>query len=444
MAEHIENSNTRKRVCEISEYDGPSRPCHRRKRHCNIGLCNNQVDSSEKNHLFAEVPERILKNVTRALERLLVDNLGRRIVRLAPLKLLNCNAADSSLFSDAYCSMEAFDGEFSLWSLFQKGIQLLMDFIDADPEQESRVTILPDTKQGELILDKLLHYLVEIDQQFHGEIGTPDRIHGADLTIILANHLFGKVATSSKFLLNKQTKGNKKGNYKLSSCRCGTSNCKLTGRFGDTSIGNDQVWHGDLDAIIDDQVVLETHEGDTNSGYCLGDRSPADMERDHSVERVSRKQEIIAKTITFSFLQKQRHPDYEHFLFPCISVGNDYMVVYFYDSEHDILLESSRIPLLGEEGQTNLLAVIISWLVVNYKYTCDGLTEEMKDKQAGFISLAKSKLDVYERDLQFGDVENDVPSDVQASQPQLVEESVPTLRQKLDKDRLKTLLKFSD
>ncbi|XP_033728770.1 uncharacterized protein LOC117317913 [Pecten maximus] len=447
MTERDVKTFAKKRARDLIEDDGPCLSGHWRKRKCNVGLCASNCSSSEKNHLFSEIPERILKDVTRALDRLLVDNLACRIVRLTPLKLLNCNAADPSEFSNAYCSVEPFANEFSLWSIFQKGTKLLMDFIDSDAEQDDRMTGLPETKQDELILDKILHYLVEVDLQYQGEIGTPlaelDRIHDTDLTIILANHLFGKLATSSNYLLDKQSKEKERGKYRTS-CPCGTSNCKLTGHFGDTSIGNELVWHGNLDAIIDDKVVLEPREEDTDMEGSPVWRSPVEVKLDSSGEKISRNQQIIAETITFSFLQKQRHPDSDHFLFPCISVTNTDMVVHFYDSEHDILLESSKIPLHGFEGQTNLLAVIVSWLVVNYKYTCDGLTDEMKDKLAGFPPLAQSKLDIYDRHLKFGDVGITFRPDFQKSHQQLVEESASALRHKIERGRLKTLLKFKD
>ncbi|OWF41531.1 uncharacterized protein LOC110462223 [Mizuhopecten yessoensis] len=368
-------TSVNKRARDLGEDGGPSESCHLRRRKCNIGLCDSRDSYSEKNHLFSEIPERILKGVTRALERLLVDNFASRIVRLTPLKLLNCNAADLSMFSNAYCSVVPFENVFSLWSVFQKGTNLLMNFIDADPDQEARITKLPGNKQEEFLLDKLLHYLVETDQQYQGEIESPladlDRKSEADLTIILANHLFGRLAISSNYLLDKQSKEKERGKYQTS-CPCGTtSQCTLTGRFGDTSLGNGLVWHDNLDAVIDHQVILVTQEEEGELQESPGGTTPVGMKQD-SRTKISRYQQNIARTITFSFLQKQRHPDNEHFLFPCIGITNADMAVYLYDSEHDILLESSKIPLHESEGQTNLLAVIISWLVINYKYTCNG------------------------------------------------------------------------
>jgi hypothetical protein len=55
-----------------------------------------------------------------------------------------------------------------------------------------------------------------------------------DMTALLANHLFGKLATSPDFTIDKNYKSKRRGKK----CSCGDENCILTGDYGDTSIGN--------------------------------------------------------------------------------------------------------------------------------------------------------------------------------------------------------------
>lgn len=191
---------------------------------------------------------------------------------------------------------------------------------------------------------------------------------------------------------------------KKNCCSCGRNECKLTGIFGDTSVGNGQVWHGSLDIIINNELVVEPVEEKTESP---GGKSPVEVKTKST--SLSKNPQIIAETVVFSFLQKQTHPERTNFLTPCIAVGSSEMLVMFYDAEHDVLLESSKIPLfeLVEEmpKKVNLVAILVSWLVVNYKYLCSGLTEEMIDSyKAELFSHIKDKKDIYENKLALGNV----------------------------------------
>lgn len=57
-------------------------------------------------------------------------------------------------------------------------------------------------------------------------------ISESELTLLVVNHLLGRLATSSCHLIDK--KGHKHtGNH----CLCGEDSCKMTGWYGDTSIG---------------------------------------------------------------------------------------------------------------------------------------------------------------------------------------------------------------
>jgi hypothetical protein len=172
--------------------------------------------------------------------------------------------------------------------------------------------------------------------------------------------------------------------------------------------GNIEVWHGSVDVIINEDLIVEhledpliDHEEKENSPE---GQSPLKVKLNSSV--LSRSPQITAKTIVFSFLQKKIRPKREHFLTPCIVVGNSSIAVMFYDSEHDVLLESVHIPLFhassSGEYEFNDVVILVSWLVVNYRYLCSGLTDDMKSFKGDFPLTAKEKLKIYEESLQFG------------------------------------------
>jgi hypothetical protein len=108
--------------------------------------------------------------------------------------------------------------------------------------------------------------------------------------------------------------------------------------------------------------------------------------------------QLIAEAIVFSFLQKKRHSEQSNFLTPCIGT--------MYDSEHDVLLQSSDIVVMSEscKNKFSVKAIFITWLVVNYKFLCTGLTVDMLPYKAQFFDNAKESLNVYQHELQIHNV----------------------------------------
>lgn len=171
--------------------------------------------------------------------------------------------------------------------------------------------------------------------------------------------------------------------------------------------GNTQVWHGSIDILINNDIILESVDEDKT-----GNSGGKSAETKAARETLSKNGQIIAETIVFSFLQRQTHPEWSSFLTPCVAVGGLNMLVMFYDCEHDVLLESSMIPLFettetSEETprRINMAAILVSWLIVNYKYFCSGLTKDMKvTYKAEFFSQMRDKVDIYEKRMSFGNV----------------------------------------
>nr|XP_022345589.1 uncharacterized protein LOC111138078 [Crassostrea virginica] len=208
--------------------------------------------------------------------------------------------------------------------------------------------------------------------------------NGADTTTALANHLFGKLATSPVYTIDKTLKN--KGNK----CGCNDESYELTGQYGDTSIGNPEVWHGNVTLLIKDEVVVESLEDDQE---CSDGKAQM---KNRTCSDLSRNAQLVAETIVFSFLQKKRHPERSNFLTTCIGIAKSCLVIMLYDSEHGVLLESSLIPLMSAtcSNKFSVDAILVTWLALNYKYLCTGLTEEMLHCKANFFEQAKKTIDV--------------------------------------------------
>nr|XP_022338513.1 RUN domain-containing protein 1-like isoform X1 [Crassostrea virginica]XP_022338519.1 RUN domain-containing protein 1-like isoform X1 [Crassostrea virginica]XP_022338529.1 RUN domain-containing protein 1-like isoform X1 [Crassostrea virginica] len=130
--------------------------------------------------------------------------------------------------------------------------------------------------------------------------------------------------------------------------------------------GNLEVWHGSVDIIIKNDLVVENLEKEPDSP---GGKSPIEE------SSLSRNPQLIAETIVFSFLQKKKtkkkkHPELSHFLIPCVGIASNAMLLMFYDSEHDVFLESSFVPLLSStcENMFSVEAILVTWLAVNYRF----------------------------------------------------------------------------
>lgn len=63
-------------------------------------------------------------------------------------------------------------------------------------------------------------------------VDDPEQLSETELSLLLANHLYGKLATTNRYLINKSRADKCKNG-----CPCDQRNCELTGMFGDTSLG---------------------------------------------------------------------------------------------------------------------------------------------------------------------------------------------------------------
>ncbi|XP_061193272.1 uncharacterized protein LOC133201487 [Saccostrea echinata] len=301
---------------------------------------------------------------------------------LLPYKFVSCNAATSNggtPFLKAFCDVEQLEKGFVLGDIFRRGITILIDFLYGK---------IPEAKHERILLEILVRFLKS------GEMVDLDFENKADMTAVLANHLFGKLAISSWYTIDE---GNKlKSGQKENKCSCSDKECVLTGGYGDTSIGNPNAWHGSVDIIIRNEIAIQNLEEESE---IPSTKSPKHV-------NLRNDSQLVAGTVVSSFLQKRLHPDLSNFLIPSIGIADDTMVIMFYDSEHDVFLESSPISIksISCEYKFSLQAVIITWLAINYRFLCTGLTDSMIPYKAGFFQKAKDKLNIYENELRMQNV----------------------------------------
>ena len=160
-------------------------------------------------------------------------------------------------------------------------------------------------------------------------------------------------------------------------------------------VGNTEIWHGYLDILVGHQpITLTPDEPEVRNGS-----SPVEEGK-----VVDYEEQMIAQTIVFSFLQKHKHQEYKTFLAPCIGISKKHVVFYFYDSDHDFLLESSCFDLQVPGRGIKKSTVLAMWLTLNYKYLCSGITVAIKESgyTADFHTFGKDKMELYKNRLTFG------------------------------------------
>ncbi|XP_053397887.1 uncharacterized protein LOC128556502 [Mercenaria mercenaria] len=335
--------------------------------------------------------------------------LSNRNLALLSDKITYCdpNAEDGKLFSKASCHASPVLQElYAFESIFNDGVKMLNDITNKD-------SYIPEDEHTKTLLFPLLAFL--FDEESHRclrslSVGVENE---TQLMITLGMHFFSKLAVAKEFTMDKCAA---KKDYL---CICGNYEKKeILSRFDDTSIGHGKVWHGNVDIMLescDIGVHCSPIEEMSPGGITTVEVKFCDLNsfivRDH----------MLAQTITFSFLQQQRHPAFKHSLIPSILASNKSVQFFFYDSKNDILLESAEFDFFDYDGSTHILnyqAVIATWLVVNYRYLSSGPTESILNApKAEFPEFAGDALDIYKSELKYRSVsetveEKELPSRV--------------------------------
>lgn len=316
---------------------------------------------------------------------------------LVSLSINQCNAAygkygrpgKSFSQADVDTTMNSNPGDdvFYFSSLFIPGSEMLNSYLNS--------RLLPRDDLQEELLFRLIDFLRDTENLESLKTINKSKCR-SDIAVRFAEHLFSKLGASPAYLLNKL---NTKSGMK---CTCG---CKtdVINHYGDTSLGNPKVWHGQVDIFLDGCGVPVTVVEDKDP-QTLEIKTPSEAKCETDLEEPDIESQLLAQTIVFSFSQKSRHPEYKSFLIPFIGISNSDIIFHFYDSQHDILLKSMSFPIFDEKNEINNLAILATWFVVNYRFLCSGIPIDYLEHvgKANFIELADDLSTVYENELSIG------------------------------------------
>ncbi|XP_045173951.2 uncharacterized protein LOC123535373 [Mercenaria mercenaria] len=248
--------------------------------------------------------------------------------------------------------------------LFADGLDILKQYTDTEKPK------IPSNIFERRALQNLLGFLS--DEKDH-EILLDEMTSEADQCVILAQHLLSRLTVDRNYTVTSYP-GFTTGGTK---CLC-KQNDDLIGTIGDTSYGCENGWHGNADIILegsDVQVayVRQKEEEEDVTVSSVSDLNSKDYKR------------VIAQTIVFSFLQKKMHGNkLKNCLIPGVGISQKKIIVYFYDSENDILLSTKPLQLFRDDEIASSTLVFL-WLTLNYRQFCSGIPGALKRYKAGFL-----------------------------------------------------------
>ncbi|KAK3086215.1 hypothetical protein FSP39_015330 [Pinctada imbricata] len=336
----------------------------------------------------------------------LLYNLKQKQTALGAFEIGSCNAADPDhgyCFTKAACSIRPSDVTIAFGSLFLEPFKVLNELFSKKSLSKDGPVRMCVEKLMTFMLDKEIQKALEDIQDCTDE---------TELSVLSATHLFSQLSLSPAFTVDNRKPG-------LWRCPCTGKKCLKSGRYGkinygDTSIGNTEVWHGFLDLIMDGaEVLVYTVDGENDTDRDT-DSTRDVKQKDFEMTDVSAGSsiaQVAAETIVYSFYYRYLHPEHSHFLIPSIGISYFSVVFYFYDSVNDVLLGSTQFPLMNLESgnpcKLNITTLFAIWMVLNHKHLCNGLNLVGPDQipKSHFAELAKSKLEVYKEGLKRRDVD---------------------------------------
>ncbi|KAK3089697.1 hypothetical protein FSP39_005698 [Pinctada imbricata] len=240
------------------------------------------------------------------------------------------------------------------------------------------------------------------------------------LTAVLAEHFFSQLTPDHSYFMDENIP---KKPDKLQ-CPCNLDECKQRLNFGNTAIGSSVVWHGCPDIFIDQRVpvtvITETKDntveddtelygsfaepaakktkkrsneeeqsspGSDNSfvapvakklkigsdganpctsrsvGMCIA------MENNKSSDILFRSNiidQIMASAMTNAFAQVNSNSHLKGLMIPSFACTQDYILVFLYDPENDILLQTNVFKLFEGPGRLSISAIVQVWMFLNF------------------------------------------------------------------------------
>lgn len=128
--------------------------------------------------------------------------------------------------------------------------------------------------------------------------------------------------------------------------------------------------------------------------------------------------QLIAETITNAFSQMNLTKSLTGWPIPTIGCTVDQVVVFMYDPNNDVLLQSMEpISCWQTEKILDLTTIIFIWMMLNFPiFMCKNLADDYEFDVSNFHKLAETKLKRYQKIVSGGnknlDFENDTYADV--------------------------------
>ncbi|XP_052078033.1 uncharacterized protein LOC127715972 [Mytilus californianus] len=314
------------------------------------------------------------------------------------LEILQTNALLSEEFTRASCEVQMYEKYrtdekplariYAAGSIFRNGIFILKKLLDPHPQ------VPEDGKQMEA-LKKLLNYLIADKDCKHDHdiaLVESETCDEAEWAVIVAQHLLSPLTVDGSYTIDDSY-----DNLRFQpSCPCKNGE-SVDVDFDDNSFGWIDGWYGRSDILINNVSVHLAGAEDDN--LKVGSSAVSLAESSTDTKTSNHQEQVLAQTIVFSFLKRKEYgDDLKHCLVPTIGISKKKIVIYFYDSEEDVLLGTTELDLFGYKSIC-YDTIVFLWLTLNYDIFCTGITDSMKNCKAKFFTKVGSFLENYRNDV---------------------------------------------
>ncbi|XP_052078421.1 uncharacterized protein LOC127716300 [Mytilus californianus] len=225
-------------------------------------------------------------------------------------------------------------------------------------------------------------------------------------TVLLANHLFGRLAAN--FGQNYFVSQDHRSHDTYNKCPCDECGEKIP--YNISGIGSEFLWYGYPDIIVNSiggsTMIARPEEKDRDEQIAEGDiyfqadfeeRQLLESEENIALLRYNRNiSKFVAQAVTFSFYQKYYQLKLNKnkinvvpvTLVPTLAVTGTHFDIYLYDHEHDILLRNKGppIPLWRNEypeAELEMSSVLKIWMILNHLTLQPSLEENIIQELKG-------------------------------------------------------------
>lgn len=348
------------------------------------------------------------QQVIKTLKDLFNEDLMKYVrddVRFAILKITSCNGMEDVSFSNSKI----------IFNLLKEGKDA--SYVTLEQMFGHGVSVLEDVRNGKGIEEISKYALVHLCEYYKSKetnasllkkVFGDENSRETHITVALSEHLLKPLSPGQFSILDSTMNGKDK-------CQCGCMTEDLN-KYGNTSIGNKDVWHGTLDIILGlpekgsstedierDMVDINIHEGTEdiasgetapkktslkkesqlvssskqNSGKLTVELSIAEVKIEYTESRLM---QALAQIIVFSCQQKKNHPAFfSNLMVPNIIITPNRFQVIMYDVQKDLLICSRSIELFDSKNNLECKAIVVIWMVLHYRLFCTGFNDVDKD-----------------------------------------------------------------